>query len=328
MKMRLNFTALLNIPRFYIKGMYQEMYNSNVFLWAQAIAFKVLITVVPLILLGTGIAGNVLKREKPFRSMEALIRDFLPAYQSDQIVSFLSQLQSASSTLTWLGAVGFTLTAVTLFTTLRTVLANVFSGEWHEHRSLLRGYLFDFRMVVQVGLFFVASTAITVARETLNTPSMERLRQIGFDPVLLQEGLQTALGYFGVVLPLLLSTAMFFQLIYFTPRPRPPWRSALSGAMFTAILWEAAKRGFTMYATSFGSFEQTGLAALGDSFVLIIVIVFWAYFSGLILTMGAIVTLLHERRNRKPGFVPGMHGKNAASVAQSSEITVRELVEE
>jgi hypothetical protein len=28
--------------------------------------------------------------------------------------------------------------------------------------------------------------------------------------------------------------------------------------------------------------------------------VFWAYFSGLILTMGAIVTLLHERKHRKP----------------------------
>lgn len=328
MKMRLNLTGLIDTSRYYIKGMFKELYNNNVFLWAQAIAFKVLITVVPLVLLGTGLAGSILKRERPFRSVEALIRDFLPAYQSDQIVSFLSQLQSASSTLTWIGVIGLTLTSVTLFTTLRTVLANVFSGEWHEHRSLLRGYLFDFRMALQVGMFFVASTLITLARETMNTPSMGRLREFGLDPVFFQDGLQQALDYFGIVLPLLLSTAMFFQLIYFTPRPRPPWRSALGGAMFTGILWEAAKRGFTMYATSFGSFEQTGLAALGDSFFLVIIIVFWAYFSGLILTMGAVVTLLHERRNRKSGFIPGFNGKTSLSTAPSGEVTVRELVDE
>lgn len=328
MKMRLNLTGLIETSRYYVKGMFKELYNNNVFLWAQAIAFKVLITVVPLIILGTGLAGSILKRERPFRSVEALIRDFLPAYQSDQIVSFLSQLQSASSTLTWIGIIGLTLTSVTLFTTLRTVLANVFSGEWHEHRSLLRGYLFDFRMALQVGLFFVASTIITVARETINTPSMDRLREFGLDPVFLQDGLQQALDYFGIVLPLLLSTAMFLQLFYFTPRPRPPWRSALSGAMFTGILWEAAKRGFTMYATSFGSFEQTGLAALGDSFFLVIVIVFWAYFSGLILTMGAVVTLLHERRNRKSGLIPGFSGKTSFSTTPSGEVTVRELVDE
>jgi membrane protein len=328
MKMRLNLTGWTALPRYYMKGMVKELYNNNVFLWAQAIAFKVLVTIVPLILLGTGLAGALLKRERPFRSVEGLIRDFLPSYQSDQIVSFLSQLQSVSGTLTWIGIAGFAVTAVTLFTTLRTVLANVFAEEWHEHRSLLGGYLFDLRMAVQVGLFFVASTSITLAQRTFDTPSMERLNEWGLDPVLLQEGFRSALDYFGVVLPLLLSTAMFFQLIYFTPLPRPPWRSALSGALFTAILWEAAKIGFSMYATSFGSFEQTGLAALGDSFVMVIVIVLWAYFSGLVLTMGAITTLLHERKHRKPELVRPMFSSDIEVGSASDTMLVRELDEE
>ena len=328
MKIRLNLTGWTALPRYYIRGMVKELYEKNVFLWAQAIAFKVLITVVPLILLGTGIAGGILKRERPFRSLESLIRDFLPAYQSDQIVSFLSQLQSVSGTLTWIGIGGLTLTAVTLFTTLRTVLANVFAEEWHEHRSILGGYAFDFRMALQVGLFFVASTTVTIAQRTFNTPSMNRMDELGLDPVMVQEGLRQALDYFGIVLPLLLSVAMFFQLIYFTPLPRPPWRSALSGALFTAVLWEGAKIGFTIYATSFGSFEQTGLAALGDSFVMVIVIVFWAYFSGLILTMGAIVTLLHERKHRKPELVLSFTQPDIEIDSASETILVRELDEE
>jgi len=328
MNMSLTISKIIASPRYYIKGMARELYISNVFLWAQAIAFKVLITVVPLVLLATGIAGSLLKGERPFRSVETLIRDFLPAYQSDQIISFLSQLQAVSGTLTWLGIAGLILSAVTLFTTLRTVLANVFAEEWHEHRSILRGYLFDFRMVMQVGLFFIASVGITIARETAKNASLDRLQELGFNPLLLQEGFQRGLEYFGLILPLILSAAMFFQLIYFTPRPRPPWKSALTGAMFTAVLWEAAKYGFTIYATSFGSFEQTGLAALGDSFVMVIVIVFCAYYSGLILTFGAMTTLLHERRHRKPALVQFMSTMSDETEPNSNDILVRELTEE
>ncbi len=328
MRIRINLSGLIGVPKYYIKGLVKELYNNNVFLWAQAIAFKVLITIVPLVVLGTGLAGSILKRERPFRSVEALIRDFLPSYQSDQIISFLSQLQTVSGTLTWIGIVGLILTSVTLFTTLRTVLANVFAEEWHEHRSILGGYAFDFRMAIQVGLFFVASTAITLAQRTVNTPSADSLSLVGLDPVVVQEGLRQALEYFGVVLPLLLSTAMFFQLIYFTPLPRPPWRSALSGALFTAVLWEAAKIGFTSYATSFGSFEQTGLAALGDSFVMVIVIVFWAYFSGLILTMGAIITLLHERKHRKLQLADESESNLVDVEANTYSVIARELDEE
>lgn len=312
------------LPRYYVKGLFREIHDKTVFLWAQAIAFKVLITIVPLILMGTGLAGTILKRDRPFQYVEALIRDFLPAYQSDQIISFLSQLQSASSTLTWIGVVGLTVTAITLFTTLRTVLANVFQEEWHEHRSILGGYLFDIRMALQVGLLFVASTLITVARKTLTDTSLGRLREFGLDYPWLEAGWHEALDTMGLILPFLLSIVMFYQLIFFTPKPRPPWRSAMTGAVFTAVLWEAAKTVFTAYATSFGSFEQSGLAALGDSFVLIIVIVFWAYFSGLILTFGAIITLLHERKHRKPELLSNFKGNRGEAFIHGS----RELDEE
>ena len=333
MNLRKRLIRVLAVPRYYGRGMVRELYEKPVFLWAQAIAFKVLITIVPLVLIGTGIAGSILKRERPFRFLETVIRDFLPAYQSDQIVSFLSQLQDASGTLTLIGIIGLVLTTITLFTTLRTVLAGVFQEEWHESRNLLMGYLFDFRMAIQVGLFFIASTFITIAREALNDSSVEQLRSMGLDYPWLQDGFQNALETFGGILPFILSTFMFFQLIYFTPKPRPPWKSAAIGALFTAVLWEAAKVSFTVYATRFGSFEQSGLAALGDSFVLIIVLVFWAYFSGLVLNLGAITTMLHERKHKKPivmrqylAFEDEAESEDAITVSPS--VTARGLDDE
>jgi membrane protein len=300
MEHRATITRILALPRYYLRGLIRELYRRPVFLWAQAIAFKVLITIVPIVVLGTGLAAYILRLDRPFASVENLIRDFLPAYQSDQIVIFLSQLQSASGTLTLIGASALVISAVTLFTTLRTVLANVFQEEWHEHRGLLRGYVFDFRMTLQVGAFFIASTLITIARRTLDEDAVEWMRSIGIESDWFAQGWHSALDSFGLVLPLILSVAMFFQLIWLIPMPKPPKRSAFAGALFTATLWEIGKSGFTAYAAQFANFEQSALAALGDTFIFVIVIVFWAYFSGLLLALGAIVTLLHERKHRKP----------------------------
>lgn len=327
MDAKATFIRIAALPRYYVRGLARELFERQVFLWAQAIAFKVLITIVPGIVLGTGLVAAILRLDRPFTTIENLIRDFLPAYQSDQIVVFLSQLQSASGTLTLIGIGGLALTAVTLFTTLRTVLSNVFQEDWHEGRSIVNGYLFDFRMALQVGAFFMASTAITIARRTLDGDAIAWMQSIGLDYEWFERGWHGALETFGLVLPFLLSVAMFFQLIWLIPKPKPPKRSALAGAVFTAALWELGKIGFTAYAAEFANFEQSALAALGDTFVFVIVIVFWAYFSGLILTMGAIVTLLHERKHRKPEIMERYYGStddDADSVSDTIEVHLNE----
>ena len=327
MDLRALTTRIAALPRYYGRGLARELYERQVFLWAQAIAFKVLITVVPVIVLGTGLAASILRLERPFSSVENLIRDFLPAYQSDQIVVFLSQLQSASGTLTLIGVAALAVTAITLFTTLRTVLANVFQEEWHENRDLLGGYLFDFRMTLQVGAFFMASTFISIAQRTLDDDAIAWMNGIGMDSTWLEQGWHSALDSLGLLLPFLLSIAMFFQLIWLIPKPKPPKRSAFAGALFPAVRWEFGKIGFTAYAADFANFEQSALAALGDTFVFVIVIVFWAYFSGLILTMGAIVTLLHERKHRKPEIMERYYGSSdddAESVSDTIKVHLNE----
>jgi len=288
--------------RYYLGGLYRYLTDKDIFIWAQAIAFKVLITMVPLVILATGVLGQVLQREQPFETVARVIRDFLPSYQSEELLNFLKQLQQASGTLTIIGIAGLLFSAMTLFTTLRAVISGIFKEEWHEHRSILGGYLFDLRMAGQVGLFFVLSVAISLSIQTLNASGIE---QIGLDYLWLQAGWRRTFKLLGLLLPFLLSTAMFAQLFYFIPVPRPPKRSVLIGAVVTAVLWEGAKYSFTLYATRIGGFDRygggfssDGIAALSDSFGLIIALVFWAYYSGIVLNLGALIALLHEARHR------------------------------
>lgn len=297
--------AVVETPAYYLKGLVREMQNKQLFLWAQAIAFKVLITIVPVLILGTGVLGKLLEREleqTPFETIRGYLQEFLPPYRSEQILAFLRELAGASSTLTLIGVIGLIVSAVILMTTLRVTISNVFQEDWHADRSIVGGYLFDFRMVIQVGLFFILTLGFTIFVRYLNAAGLDFIRQIGLDHVWVRTGWREVFQGVVILVPFLLTTAMFFQLLYFVPKPHPPRRSALVGALVTAVLWEGAKYGFTFYAANVGRFEQYGAqngeAALSNAFGLIITFVFWVYYSGIVLLLGAIVALLHEKRHR------------------------------
>ena len=299
-------THLKTGSRYYLAGLYSELTQKDVFLWAQAIAFKVLITIVPVIVLATGVLGQVLQRKQASAAVARFSGEFLPLEYGGAIVRALQELESASSTFTLVGVIGLLLSAITLFTTLRIAVGNVFQEEWHVQRSIVRGYAFDLRMVVQVGLLFILTLGLTFAVQALNAQGVWLLERIGLDYAWLTTGWQRAIRTLGLLIPFLLTTTMFFQLLYFVPKPHPPKRSAFIGALVTSVLWETAKSGFAFYATNVGHFDRYEAAGgdgfiegLGQTFGLILAFVFWVYLSGLLLCGGALVALLHEKRLRQ-----------------------------
>lgn len=291
-------TRVRRTTRYFIRGLYREITDKNLFLWAQAIAFKVLITIVPVLILATGLIGRLLRSEQPFQAIAKIIRDFLPPTQSEQIINFLADLHGASGTLTLIGAVGLFLSAVSLFITLRITVSNAFEKDWHVSRTLIGGYLFDVRMVIQVGLLFFLTIGLSFAARSVG-PSTA-LGWLGLDYTWALEGWRRALHIAGLLTPFLITTIMFFQLYYFVPKPRPRKRSALIGALVTSVLWEGAKYGFTYYATyvGFGDYADAGLTALSNAFGLIIAFVFWVYFSSIVFLLGAVIASLHEHWHR------------------------------
>src|SRR5690625_2554405 len=116
----------LEALRYYFAGVWRFVHEKQMFVWAQAMASKVLITTVPVVSLATGVLGIVLQREAPFGQIAAIIREFLPPGLSEQIISFLAQVQASGSVITVLGAVGLLFSAVTIFSTLRVVVSNIF----------------------------------------------------------------------------------------------------------------------------------------------------------------------------------------------------------
>lgn len=304
--------ALAQLPRrlwealhYYLAGLWKRLNEMPVPIWAQAIAFKVLVTILPLILIATGVFGLVLRGEDPFEAVAAYLRTFLPPGQADGLITLLFQLQEASGTITVLGAAFLVGAVVTLLSSLRYIVGTAMGQHRHSARSILGGYLFDAWMAVQVGLLFLLSFGLTLGVNVLTTTGVEVLVGWGFDPDLLARGTRRVLRAATLLVPFLISLAMFAQLFYFIPRPSPPSRSAFFGAFFTAVLFDLAKNAFTLYATYTGRFEAytsaeggDALGGLGGVFGLLLAFVFWVYFSGLVLIVGATMTSLHEQRHQ------------------------------
>lgn len=292
--------AIARGANYYAKGLGKSLFTMPIFIWAQAIAFKVFITLLPLILLATGVFGLVLRQENPFVTVKGFLRGFLPATQSEPLISLVEQIQGASGGLTFIGGTAFVVTVITLFSTLRYVIGTAMGGDRHQMRTILGGYLFDVRMVLQVGVLFLISFGLTLGIRLLRQYGAEW----GVDPMVL-EGLGRLLGFATFVVPYAITLGMILQLYYFVPKPKPPLKSAFWGAATAAVLFEAAKNGFALYATYIGRFDRyasaeatDSLGGLGGAFGLLLAFVFWVYLSGLILVVGAVIVSLHEKRTR------------------------------
>lgn len=297
---------------YYLGGVYRYLFEKDIFLWAQAIAFKVLITIVPIIILVTGIAGrilgNVLEDPDAFDDVAMFIQEYMPAFdERNQLLALVERLQAAGTFFAGLGIFALIFAAMTLFTTLRVVIGNVFQEEWHRHRSVLMGYAFDLRMAAQVGLLFLLTIGLSFLTLAIQQGGLDVAQQFELDYVWLREGWRRTFRLLSYLIPYFLSTAMFFQLFYFIPQPHPPKRSALTGALVTGLLWELAKLSFTFYATSVGRFDRYVLpetqaeemiGVLGEAFGLIIAFVFWVYYSGVVLVIGALIAVLNEKQVR------------------------------
>lgn len=297
----------LKAPRYYVGGLLKKLFSCPVPVWCQAISFKVLTTLLPLILLAVGVFGLVLRQPDPFATVASYLREFLPPSQSEQLVTMVFELQKASGALTVVGAAFFLFTVLTLLGTVRFVVAQAIGGGHRTTRTIPQGYAFDLRMALQVGLLFVLSFGLTFAVNTLSVQTTAWGREAGLDPDTLRRGWAVILRGVTLVVPWLLSVGMFAQLFYFVPRPKPPLRSALVGAAVTAVLFEGAKNGFTYYARYLSGVSGTGgeggLGSLGGVFGLIIVLGFWVYLSALTLVIGAMTVSLHEARH---------HGRRSA----------------
>lgn len=246
------------------------------FFLASGIAFQVLLCLVPFAMLLLSFAGSYLFADE--RVADQLGRYFAqaaPALDPGVRREFLG-IVSHRGTYGVVGTVGLLWIATTVFGWLRIALNTIFGVA--KARGTLRGLGLDLAMILLSGAAFLVSVGLTAAFEYLrHLPSPLFPAETGLL-------LNVALAY---VVPFLVTLLICFLIYLIVPDRRVSARAAILGALFTGVLWEAAKHLFTLYVSTFGSYSIV-YGSLGAAAVLLV----WTYYSAAVLLLGAEVTAL------------------------------------
>lgn len=96
-------------------------------------------------------------------------------------------------------------------------------------------------------------------------------------------------GLLVKALPVISATFAFFLIYYIVPNRKVKWRHAIIGALFAAVCFELAKKGFTLYVTSIPSYQKVyGTLATIPLFLI------WMFLSWNIILIGGTVTATLE----------------------------------
>jgi membrane protein len=284
--------------RDFLRRVYKSAEEDNIFFMAGAIAFNVLVAIVPLILAALGVAGLMIRARSadPGSFILGYINEVLPGALGAVNQAFvenlrggLNELIQQSSGLLSLSTVFFIWVATRLVGTLRTALREIF--DIHQDRGIIKGKIFDIKMVIAAGTLLAVNVALTIVLNVLAAYGVDIL---GIDTTRFRQfdGLYASAVAF-------LSIWFMFVLIYrYLPARRIQWRIAVIAATFTGVFFELSKTAFTWYVGSVANYSS----AYGN-FATIIVLFLWVYYMAVIFIVGGevgqVAALQKIRRRQK-----------------------------
>jgi membrane protein len=276
----------------FIRRVWNKAEQDEIFFMASAIAFNVLICIVPLALAALGIAGVIFKHiyfGDPTNNLVAYITGALPKTRGldETIQKLLAPILRNPKSITTVGIIGFTWFATRLIGTLRTALRNIF--DLQQDRTIILGKLFDIKMVVVAGSLLALNVGVTLFIHSV-VQRAEPLLNVNFTVGFWNSAIATFAAFLSI-------WTMFLLIYRYVPARRMSWRTAIISTTFASLLFEVMKRLFAAYATNTNYGEAYGTLKVAA------VLVIWVYYTSLAFILGGEVgqvsSLRRIRRRQK-----------------------------
>jgi membrane protein len=252
----------------------------DILMYSSALAFSVVLTVVPLLLLSASVIGIVFSSSDSVTQLKAILDAAVPPQPfADNIrSSILNAVTDLAAYRTSLGVAGIVFLAFTasfLFDIVRTVLHKIYRIP--RTRGLVASFLHDLGFVFLAFVLLLASNlAVWIIR------LMEgALREYpGIYERILPEFLESLPA--GIVI--LLTAVMFYVVYRFLTDAKPPRAAAIASTITMTALWLAAGKIFSVYLSRFSL-----IGSLYGPYAFILVLLLWVYYSSMAFVFGAIV---------------------------------------
>ncbi len=271
----------------YVGGVWRGLEDDHLFLGAAGIAFSLLVSIIPIILLTFSVLGHIISPAKVEAQITTLIHTVIPYqdpanYVKAFILKRIPKVVEYKTITAYIGSFGLLFTSTWLFSSIRTVLNKVYKVT--KHKSAWVGLLRDFGMVI-ILIFLVLITNLIV-------PTLNFLIKIAdqFEPLKIFR-LSQAQDALVIAVSTLIIFILFFVFYYLIPYENLGKRVPLISAVWATILWKAAE-------IIFGYYIGKILPAEGvyGAFILIAAIIFWIFYASILFVVGAEIGQLYRER--------------------------------
>jgi membrane protein len=271
----------------YFGGLYTRIDDHHVFLNASGLAFELFLCIIPFILIIFAVLGLILASNDIQYQINLLIDTIIPYDEYAEFVkkiifTRINEIIEYKNMAGIIGGFGLFFTASGLFSSMRTILNEVFGIK--KNVSLILGKLRDFALVVMVILIFFLTTICIPIIDVL-AQSAGQFQELEFFKAPI---------FHHFILSVVSFTIIFFVflVLYITvPVKKLRRRAIIISALWAALLWEAAKQVFGFYLYHFSSFGK-----IYGTYALVVVVAFWIYFSSVVFIIGAEIGKLFQER--------------------------------
>ncbi|HSG08678.1 MAG TPA: YihY/virulence factor BrkB family protein [Longimicrobiales bacterium] len=273
----------------FARRLWVKIVEDDVLFMASAVAFNLLVAMLPLIILGIGVTGYVLSRQvgDPVEAIVALAAGLLPessegADPSGIVRSIVARVMEQRSGFTLFGALFFVWLSTRLVGTLRVALREIFDVA--QARGIIQGKIFDIQVVLVGVLLLTVNLGLVLALETAVRFGVGFLGLGG-------AALSGAEWFVGQTLAVGAIWTLFLVMYRFLPARRIPWRTSVVAATFAGLCHELLKHGFTWYATELADYSSTW-----GNLATVAVLFFWIYYEALVFILGGEVGQVYTMR--------------------------------
>jgi membrane protein len=255
-------------------------------LYAAAISYYGIISLVPFLALLLSILGWQLRAEQSRQAISRVLTGLSPV----QTEFLLNAAKAISVTSPWaivLYGLGLAWAGAYLFESIERVINAIWHGTndraFHVRKMIAMG------VVIIAGLLLLGSIALGATWASLG-----KIAHITGQE---WEELGRSLKKAAIFIPLITSTGMFTLMYKFLPTKSVPLRAALSGGIFGGLSWEFSKWLFGLFVALSGHNYGTIYGSLAN----IVIIMLWIHVSAIILILGAhVACVVQERVELKP----------------------------
>jgi membrane protein len=272
---------------YYISGLYRSFSEHHMLIMSGGIAYSLLLSLIPMIGVVVAVLGAILSRTALEGEIYALVLQAVPS--PDHALPVILFLQERIAEFTrhqaLLGTTGIIVlffTASGLFSAMRTALAAPY--DYRDRGSAWVGKLKDVAMMLLVMFYFLLAI--------LSVPILGWLKAV-MDKTAMHGWLSKDSAQSLLVggASILIAFIVFYSLYLIIPPKRIARRKVLVSTATAVILWELARRMFSVFVAETGAMSQ-----MYGTFFGVIMILLWVYYSAFIFIFSAEVGRLYEMR--------------------------------